>query len=79
MCTTDLLGHHLLQYDQLYQQSIKDPAAFWASVASKFHWHKKVGHNPMEPTLPLDNACTTHLMSDPYGLPFPALSSAVGQ
>ena len=33
----------LLQYDEMYKQSIEDPASFWGKVAEEFHWEQKVG------------------------------------
>lgn len=31
-----------MQYEKLYERSIKDPAGFWGDVAEQFHWQKKV-------------------------------------
>ena len=29
------------QYNEVYQQSVEDPASFWASIAESFQWQKK--------------------------------------
>lgn len=29
------------QYNEVYQQSVEDPASFWASIAENFQWQKK--------------------------------------
>ncbi len=31
----------MANYEQLYQQSLNDPDAFWGSAAEELHWHKK--------------------------------------
>ena len=33
---------HVVQYKQMYDESIKDPEKFWAKVANDFHWQEKV-------------------------------------
>lgn len=31
------------EYEQLYKQSLADPAAFWGKFAQDYHWQQKVG------------------------------------
>jgi len=38
----DVIGAaHIKEYENLYQQSIKDPHAFWKKIAEKLYWSKK--------------------------------------
>lgn len=30
------------EYEQLYKQSLADPAAFWGKLAQDYHWQQKV-------------------------------------
>lgn len=30
------------EYEQLYKQSLADPAAFWGKFAQDYHWQEKV-------------------------------------
>lgn len=30
------------EYEQLYKQSLDDPAAFWGKFAQDYHWQQKV-------------------------------------
>lgn len=32
------------QYEQLWKQSVQDPAGFWGPIASQFEWYQKVMH-----------------------------------
>lgn len=34
----------LLQYKQMYEESINEPEKFWGKIAEDFHWHQKVCH-----------------------------------
>ncbi len=31
----------LAQYEEMYKQSMNDPARFWGSFANDFHWERK--------------------------------------
>ncbi|KAL8510715.1 hypothetical protein ACS0TY_017511 [Phlomoides rotata] len=33
----------MVQYLELYRQSIEDPAGFWSDIASEFYWKQKWG------------------------------------
>ena len=32
-------------YEQMYKQSLDDPAAFWGKLAQDYHWQQKVDHD----------------------------------
>jgi acetyl-CoA synthetase len=39
--TKSLLGGNLAARQAKYEESIRDPSAFWAEIANEFHWQKK--------------------------------------
>ena len=47
--------HSLLKskadYERMYQESISDPAGFWATIASGYHWEQRAspGTGPVNP------------------------------